>query len=174
MDWVVKDGFAYPGEEVKINIVVFDPQHNNLAISGAMFDMVAGDDAELVAVGDKSAYGADILSSKDKLRLMFYDGSAQMHSAAHGSVVAELTYKISENATPGTRIPVEITNLSAAGEKSANIASKIYTEMGYITVLDPIVTTTTTEGTDVPGSTTTTTESTDVPGSTTSTQSHPP
>ena len=168
--WVVDNVYAYAGDEVKVSVKVFDPSNKGLAIGGAQFDMVSGANATLKAVGAKSSYGADIVTSDDMLRLMFMDGKS-LHTAPDGSVVAELTYKVSENAASGEVIPVEIKNLVASGEKSVNIASQIYTVKGSITVLPkpdpvetsetaPVTTGTTTPATTAPETSTTTTGTT--------------
>jgi hypothetical protein len=179
--WVVDNVYAYPGDEVKLQIKVFDPSNKALAIGGAQFDMESGTDASLTGVGSKSAYG-EIVTSEDKLRIMFYDGKG-LHSAKDGSVVAELTYKVSESAAAGEVIPVEIKNLSVSGEKSVNIASKVYTVKGSITVVpkpvipetsapittDPVTTSTTAPSSTAPVTTSTTAPSTTAPVTTSTT-----
>ena len=157
--WLVGSAEGYPGDEVKIKVKVYDPSNNALAISGAMFDMVAGDGVKLTGVSDKSAYGADILKSEDQIRLMFFDGKGERHSAADGSTVVELTYKINSDAKAGS-IPVDIKNLSASGEKAVNIADKIFVVGGEIKVLTPTTTTTTTSATTTSSTTSKTTSST--------------
>ncbi|MBO4524433.1 MAG: cellulose-binding protein CttA-related protein [Ruminococcus sp.] len=131
--WIVGNEYARPGDQVKVEIKVFDPNNKALAIAGAQFDMESGANATLTAVGKKSAYGADVMTSEDKVRLFFADST--LKAAENDSVVAELTYTVSENAKEGEVIPVEIKNLVVAGEKSANIASQVYTVKGSITVL---------------------------------------
>ena len=165
--WLVGSAEGYPGDEVKIKVKVYDPSNNALAISGAMFDMVAGDGVKLTGVSDKSAYGADILKSEDQIRLMFFDGKGERHSAANGSTVGELTYKINDDAKAGS-IPVDIKNLSASGDKAVNIADKIFVVGGEIKVLTPTTTTTSTTTTTTTSKTTTSSTS-----STTSSTSGP-
>jgi len=165
--WVVDNVYARPGDEVKVEIKVYDPNKKALAIAGAQFDMESGENATLTAVGKKSAYGADVQTSDDKVRLLFAD--SKLKSADDGAVVAELTYTVSANAKEGEVIPVEIKNLVAAGEKSANIAAQIYTVKGSITVLPNPKPTSTTEVNDPTTTTTTSGTTTKDGGSTTTT-----
>ena len=180
--WVVDNVYARPGDQVKVEIKVFDPNNKALAIAGAQFDMESGANATLAEVGKKSAYGAEVMTSDDKVRLLFAD--SKLKAAGNDDVVAELIYTVSENAEKGEVIPVEIKNLVVAGEKSANISSKIYTVKGSITVLpkgDPNPTTekvtttsTTTSTTADPKKTTTSTTTADPKKTTTSTTTADP
>ena len=157
--WIVGNAAGYAGDEVTIKVTVYDPNKSALAISGAMFDMASGDGAKLTDVSEVTAYSnGKVLKSDDKIRIMFFDNKGERHSAADGATVVELKYTIDKDAKPGTVIPVEIKDLSASGEKSENIASKIFTVKGSITVLTPTTSTTTTSSTTTTTSSSTSTE----------------
>ncbi|MBP5433142.1 cohesin domain-containing protein [Ruminococcus sp.] len=164
--WIVGNAAGYAGDEVTIKVTVYDPNKSALAISGAMFDMASGDGAKLTDVSEVTAYSnGKVLKSDDKIRIMFFDNKGERHSAADGATVVELKYTIDKDAKPGTVIPVEIKDLSASGEKSENIASKIFTVKGSIIVLTPTTATSTTS------SATTTSSSTSTDTNTTTTSS---
>ena len=151
--WVVDEVKAYPGQEVTVKVRVKDENNAKLAIAGAQFKVVADGDVQLIKVGDKTAYGADVKPNDDKYMFMFATGSGKGHVAADGAVVVELTYKVGENVLPGTIIPVTLTDLFITDEDGFTITDLVKVEDGSIEVIQP----NTESSTTISGTTTTVT-----------------
>ena len=171
--WVVDTVTARPGEEATVKITVKDPNGANLGIAGAQFKVTPDGQVQLVKAGDKSGYGADIVPSADGYKFVFADGAGVAHVAPDGTVVIELTYKVDENATPGTIIPISIKDLFVSDENGNNITKYVMPVDGAIIVVPdttPITTTTadtttvdtTTADTTTADTTTTTVDTTTV------------
>ena len=166
--WVVDTVTARPGEEATVKITVKDPNGANLGIAGAQFKVTPDGQVQLVKTGDKSGYGADIVPSADGYKFVFADGAGVAHVAPDGTVVIELTYKVDENATPGTIIPISIKDLFVSDENGNNITKYVMPVDGAIIVVPdttPITTTTadtTTADTTTADTTTTTVDTTTV------------
>ena len=166
--WVVDTVTARPGEEATVKITVKDPNGANLGIAGAQFKVTPDGQVQLVKTGDKSGYGADIVPSADGYKFVFADGAGVAHVAPDGTVVIELTYKVDENATPGTIIPISIKDLFVSDENGNNITKYVMPVDGAIIVvpdITPITTTTvdtTTVDTTTADTTTTTVDTTTV------------
>ena len=133
--WVVDTVTARPGEEATVKITVKDPNGANLGIAGAQFKVTPDGQVQLVKAGDKSGYGADIIPSADGYKFVFADGAGVAHVAPDGSVVIELTYKVDENATPGTIIPISIKDLFVSDEDGNNITKYVMPVDGAIIVV---------------------------------------
>ena len=138
--WIVESVTAYPGQDAVVKVKVSDPRNTKLAIAGAEFNMVSGNGAALVKAGNKSAYGADIRQNEETLKFMFASGSGKGYVAPDGSVVVELTYKVDANATPGTIIPVSISDLFITDQDGFDITKYVQTIDGSITVIPPVTT----------------------------------
>ena len=166
--WVVDTVTARPGEEATVKITVKDPNGANLGIAGAQFKVTPDGQVQLVKTGDKSGYGADIVPSADGYKFVFADGAGVAHVAPDGTVVIELTYKVDENATPGTIIPISIKDLFVSDENGNNITKYVMPVDGAIIVVPdttPITTTTvdtTTADTTTADTTTTAVDTTTV------------
>ena len=160
--WEVEKVTAYPGQDVVVKVKVKDPRNTQLAIAGAQFNVNANGEVTLVKAGDKSAYGADIKQNDDTFKFMFASGSGKGRAAADGSVVIELTYKVGENAVPGTVIPVTLDNMFITDEDGFDITKLVLPINGSITVVEPKTTPTNTGSTTTVSTETTsvTTEST--------------
>ena len=135
--WEVEKVTAYPGQDVVVKVKVKDPRNTQLAIAGAQFNVNADGEVTLVKAGDKSAYGADIKQNDEKFQFMFASGSGKGRAAADGSVVIELTYKVGENAVPGTVIPVTLDNMFITDEDGFDITKYVLPIDGSITVIEP-------------------------------------
>ena len=160
--WEVEKVTAYPGQDVVVKVKVKDPRNTQLAIAGAQFNVNANGEVTLVKAGDKSAYGADIKQNDDTFKFMFASGTGKGRAAADGSVVIELTYKVGENAVPGTVIPVTLDNMFITDEDGFDITKLVLPINGSITVVEPKTTPTNTGSTTTVSTETTsvTTEST--------------
>ena len=187
--WVLDTVHAKPGETVKVNMIVKDPNAVNLAVAAAQFSVnpsIKGETgATLAGVGEKSGYGSNVVPGKDNdFRFLFEDKTA--HIAKDGTVVVELSYKVGEKAVPGTDIALKVSDLFASNGKSVDITKNIIAIDGLIIVDKPdepdvstitTVTGTTTTVSDTGSKTTTTvsdtgtTTSVSNPGTTTTTVS---
>ena len=155
--WVLDTVHAKPGETVKVNMIVKDPNAVNLAVAAAQFSVnpsIKGETgATLAGVGEKSGYGSNVVPGKDNdFRFLFEDKTA--HIAKDGTVVVELSYKVGEKAVPGTDIALKISDLFASNGKSVDVTKNIIPIDGLIIVDKPDTPTT-----PVSSSTTTTTVS---------------
>ena len=174
--WVLDTVHAKPGETVKVNMIVKDPNAVNLAVAAAQFSVnpsIKGETgATLAGVGEKSGYGSNVVPGKDNdFRFLFEDKTA--HIAKDGTVVVELSYKVGEKAVPGTDIALKVSDLFASNGKSVDITKNIIAIDGLIIVDKPdepdvsITTTTTVTGTTTTVSDTGSKTTTTVTGTTT-------
>ncbi|SFW40090.1 cohesin domain-containing protein [Ruminococcus flavefaciens] len=162
--WKLDTVHAVPGETVKVNMIVVDPNKVNLGVAAAQFSVtpsITGNTgAELAALGDVSAYGSKVVRGTDNsIRFVFEDKDS--HSAADGAIVAEFSYKVGENAVPGTDIDLVISDLFVSNGKSVDISKYVIGVDGKIIIDEkpdttPVSTTTTTKGPDDKNTTTTT------------------
>ena len=151
--WKLDTVHAVPGETVKVNMIVVDPNKVNLGVAAAQFSVtpsITGNTgAELAALGDVSAYGSKVVRGTDNsIRFVFEDKDS--HSAADGAIVAEFSYKVGENAVPGTDIDLVISDLFVSNGKSVDISKYVIGVDGKIIIDKPEVidsSTTTTTGT---------------------------
>ena len=171
--WKLDTVHAVPGETVKVNMIVVDPNKVNLGVAAAQFSVtpsITGNTgAELAALGDVSAYGSKVVRGTDNsIRFVFEDKDS--HSAADGAIVAEFSYKVGENAVPGTDIDLVISDLFVSNGKSVDISKYVIGVDGKIIIDKPEVidssttTTTTTKAPDDKSTTTTTVTATGTKG----------
>ena len=172
--WVLDTVHAKPGETVKVNMIVKDPNAVNLAVAAAQFSVnpsIKGETgATLAGVGEKSGYGSNVVPGKDNdFRFLFEDKTA--HIAKDGTVVVELSYKVGEKAVPGTDIALKVSDLFASNGKSVDITKNIIAIDGLIIVDKPdepdVSTITTVTGTTTTVSDTGSKTTTTVTGTTT-------
>ena len=163
--WQVESVTAQVGDEVTLKITVVDPSGSALPVGGAQFVMTNEGDIAIVGGTGSDAYSAKIVNGVDGdvNRFAFAHEIGEGVVAGNGDTVITLTYKVSENAKPGT-YPVNITELNVSDTNGNDITKQILPIAGSITIVEPVVTSSTT-------STVTTSSTTTVSTSETSTQS---
>ena len=167
--WEVDTVHAKPGDTVKVNMYVRDPNNVKLGVAGAQFTVkpsITGDKgAELASVGAKSGYGSDVITGNDN-NIRFFFADQGEHIALDGAVVVEFNYKVGANAVPGTDIALNVSDLFVSNGKTVDITKNVIAIDGKI-IIDPIVTSTTITDITTSGSGSSTTTTTTVSGTTT-------
>ncbi|MCM1528382.1 MAG: hypothetical protein NC093_00100, partial [Alistipes sp.] len=168
--WKISNGEGLPGETVTLTMTVVVPEGTELPVSGGQFILITDPDI-IEAVG--TPYGSKLWYNPDTNEFAFGDANGALSDSINGAEMMQITFKIPEDAVPGTEYKVDFGSLIVTGFDGENITEYVDAQGGIIKVLQPETTTTTTVTTSTEApvviETTTTTTAPVVPDTTTTT-----
>ena len=179
--WIIDTVEAEPGDNVALNIKVYDPNAVKLPIGGAQYKINQSDVIGYTGASEASmAYLSSIEGNNTLLEFAFASADGSARVGADGAIIMTLNYTIPADC-PGGTYPVKFDKdfFFVSSADGANMTSQVLTFDGAIIVKVPTTSTsstttttdTTTTDTTTTIDTTTSTTSTDTTTTSTSTTS---
>jgi hypothetical protein len=135
--WRVESTEAYPGDTVKVKVIIDDPNHTKLPISGVDFTIVPEGPLSIIGASETSdAYGAPITGKLDIGDFQFANVIGTAVESEDGKTVIELTIQIPEDCAEGSYgVDLTIDKVSDENGNTETLDGRIVPVDGIIRVV---------------------------------------